>query len=128
MFSTRAINKQLTAENATVGISNVPFRFGVDHDGNYGYILTDESTGADTVIPFKKGGESPVGAAIYTDVSGLSFTNVEYTELVASHYSSNDYHNLYIYYIVVADTSKPVIGTTSGTYKRSIITLKLSDS
>ena len=52
-----AINKQLTAENTTAGISNVPFRFGVDDDGNYGYILTDESTGADAVIPFKKGGE-----------------------------------------------------------------------
>ena len=29
------------------------FKFGIDDDGNYGYILKDD-TGADTVIPFKK--------------------------------------------------------------------------
>lgn len=32
----------------------VPFRFGKDSSGNYGYILNQG--GADTVIPFKKGG------------------------------------------------------------------------
>lgn len=32
----------------------VPFRFGKDSGGNYGYILNQG--GADTVIPFKKGG------------------------------------------------------------------------
>ena len=34
----------------------VPFRFGKDSSGNYGYILNQG--GADTVIPFKKGGFS----------------------------------------------------------------------
>lgn len=31
----------------------MPFRFGKDTEGNFGYIITD-STGADTVIPFRK--------------------------------------------------------------------------
>ena len=34
--------------------SDIPFRFGKDSEGKYGYIVTD-SAGADTVIPFKKG-------------------------------------------------------------------------
>lgn len=39
-------NKNLVAEDGT------SFRFGVDENGNYGYIVTDKE-GADSVIPFK---------------------------------------------------------------------------
>lgn len=35
--------------------SDIPFRFGKNESGEYGYIVTD-SEGADSVIPFKKGG------------------------------------------------------------------------
>ena len=42
------LTQQLTASDG------VPFRFGKDSSGNYGYILNQG--GADTVIPFKKGG------------------------------------------------------------------------
>lgn len=45
-----SVNGQLTANNATAGISNVPFRFGITNDGKYGYILNEG--GADTVHPF----------------------------------------------------------------------------
>lgn len=44
----RVLNERLTADNGT------SFRFGVDENGNYGYVITD-SAGADTVIPFKSG-------------------------------------------------------------------------
>lgn len=47
------INTKLTASNGTV------FRFGVDSEGKYGYIVTD-SEGADSVIPFKSGAGSVV--------------------------------------------------------------------
>lgn len=42
------LNNALTASDET------PFRFGVDENGNYGYVITD-SEGADTVVPFKRG-------------------------------------------------------------------------
>lgn len=45
-----SINGQLTANNTTAGVSNVPFRFGITNDGKYGYILNEG--GADTVYPF----------------------------------------------------------------------------
>lgn len=47
------LNRKLTASD------NTPFRFGVNEDGEYGYIVTD-SAGADTVIPFKKYGTPTV--------------------------------------------------------------------
>ena len=41
--------------SSLVASDNTVFRFGVDSNGNYGYVITDEA-GADTVIPFKKSG------------------------------------------------------------------------
>ena len=38
--------------NSLVASDNTPFRFGVNENGEYGYIVTD-SEGADSVIPFK---------------------------------------------------------------------------
>jgi hypothetical protein len=46
--TTYNVNTNMTASDGT------PFRFGVDSDGNYGYITQDED-GADTVNPFKSG-------------------------------------------------------------------------
>jgi len=46
------INDNLTASNQTAGLINVPFRFGITDDGEYGYIKTEG--GADSVIPFRK--------------------------------------------------------------------------
>ena len=40
--------------NSSLTADGTPFRFGKDSEGNFGYIITDE-TGADSVIPFKKG-------------------------------------------------------------------------
>jgi hypothetical protein len=55
------MNNQLTATVTTTNedddsstTTQVPFRFGCDSDGNYGYILKNDE-GADSVIPFKKG-------------------------------------------------------------------------
>lgn len=38
--------------NIYLDADGTPFRFGKDAEGNFGYIITDE-TGADSVIPFK---------------------------------------------------------------------------
>ena len=46
------ITDNLTASNQTAGVTDVPFRFGCDDDGNFGYIINEG--GADTVIPFSK--------------------------------------------------------------------------
>ena len=43
----------LVCSNLTA--DGTPFRFGKDSNGNYGYIITGKD-GADSVIPFKKGG------------------------------------------------------------------------
>lgn len=57
-----AADAKLTGDAITEIYSNltaadsVPFRFGVDEEGKYGYIVTDED-GADSVIPFKTGDE-----------------------------------------------------------------------
>ena len=40
--------------NSNLNADGTPFRFGKDAEGNFGYILTDE-TGADSLIPFSKG-------------------------------------------------------------------------
>ena len=48
-----AISSNLTANNATAGVENVAFRFGIDDNGNYGYY----KDGADTVTPFSKGAQ-----------------------------------------------------------------------
>lgn len=42
-----------------IASDNTTFRFGVNENGEYGYIVTD-SEGADTVIPFKKYGTPTV--------------------------------------------------------------------
>lgn len=52
VLSTIADSRIATLQsNLTAG--NVPFRFGINSEGKYGYILTE--SGADTVIPFKNG-------------------------------------------------------------------------
>lgn len=47
------IDGQLKASNATAGVTDVPFRFGCNDAGQFGYIITEG--GADTVIPFSSG-------------------------------------------------------------------------
>lgn len=64
------------------------FSFGIDEEGNYGYIITDED-GADTVIPFKKnetiipnivGGASNTNTVTYTpDWEHFNRIHVVYT-------------------------------------------------
>ena len=50
----------------------MPFRFGCDDDGNFGYIINEG--GADTVIPFKNG-IIPQEMVVYTGYSGTSGNN-----------------------------------------------------
>lgn len=57
------LNNNLTASDRT------PFRFGVNENGEYGYIITD-SEGADSVVPFKS------DPKIET-ISGLTFRRQE---------------------------------------------------
>ena len=74
-----AIDAQLTANNQTAGVSDVPFRFGCDDNGNYGYILTEG--GADTVIPFKSGGVPLSSIAVTTMPTKTTYTENENLDL-----------------------------------------------
>ena len=74
-----AIDAQLTANNQTAGVSDVPFRFGCDDNGNYGYILTEG--GADTVIPFKSGGVPLSSIAVTTMPTKTSYSQNENLDL-----------------------------------------------
>lgn len=49
-----AFGKIAKSVNNLIASDGTAFRFGVDADGKFGYIVTD-SAGADTVIPFKSG-------------------------------------------------------------------------
>ena len=54
------IKSDIAATNSNlIASDNTKFRFGVNENGEYGYIVTD-SEGADTVIPFKKYGTPTV--------------------------------------------------------------------
>ena len=74
-----AIDAQLTANNQTAGVFDVPFRFGCDNNGNYGYILTEG--GADTVIPFKSGGVPLSSIAVTTMPTKTTYTENENLDL-----------------------------------------------
>ena len=71
------VNSSLTASNGA------NFRFGVNAEGKYGYIITDEA-GADTVIPFKAGSYPTVLAVTNQSntliVSGYNIVNNDYVE------------------------------------------------
>lgn len=67
------LSNNLTAADSTV------FRFGVDAEGNYGYIVTD-SEGADTVIPFSNA-EKLYEALQY---SGLVTEGMTYNQMLAA--------------------------------------------
>lgn len=80
-------NSSLTASDST------PFRFGVNENGEYGYIITD-SEGADTVIPFKSRSNiklvitftsAQTGNAGYTNV----YINDEKTQSIGFTYGTN---------------------------------------
>ena len=56
-LSIKTLNHDSEIDNIIQDLSasdGTTFRFAVNDEGEYGYILTDEE-GADTVIPFKKG-------------------------------------------------------------------------
>ena len=74
-----AIDAQLTANNQTAGVFDVPFRFGCDDNGNYGYILTEG--GADTVVPFKSGGVPLSSIAVTTMPTKTTYTENENLDL-----------------------------------------------
>ena len=53
-LSTKGASDMYNEINSNLTAGGTPFRFGKDAEGNFGYIITDES-GADSVVPFKKG-------------------------------------------------------------------------
>lgn len=71
-----------------IASDNVPFRFGVNSNGEYGYIITN-SAGADTVIPFSS--EASYAAALYNALkpSGLVNANMTFNQLIAVVASQN---------------------------------------
>ena len=71
-----------------IASDNVPFRFGVNSNGEYGYIITNPA-GADTVIPFSS--EASYAAALYNALkpSGLVNANMTFNQLIAVVASQN---------------------------------------
>ena len=69
-------NSNLTASD------NTTFRFGVNENGEYGYIVTD-SEGADTVIPFKSGGGDATTLYQALQYSGLVTSDMTFDEMCA---------------------------------------------
>ena len=55
-----------------IASDNVPFRFGVNSNGEYGYIITNPA-GADTVIPFSS--EASYAAALYNALKPSGLVN-----------------------------------------------------
>lgn len=71
-----------------IASDNVPFRFGVNSNGEYGYIITNPA-GADTVIPFSN--EASYAASLYNALkpSGLVNANMTFSQLIAVVASQN---------------------------------------
>lgn len=71
-----------------IASDNVPFRFGVNSNGEYGYIITNPA-GADTVIPFSS--EASYAASLYNALkpSGLVNANMTFNQLIAVVASQN---------------------------------------
>lgn len=80
-----------SVNNSLVASDNTPFRFGVNENGEYGYIVTD-SEGADSVIPFKNknvlyeagdyGWVGSQGYYGYTEYGSYSFSSTGITVIV----------------------------------------------
>lgn len=91
-FGAKDINDTNAAINDVNGkliaSDNVPFRFGVNSNGEYGYIITNQA-GADTVIPFSS--EASYAAALYNALkpSGLVNANMTFSQLIAVVASQN---------------------------------------
>lgn len=91
-FGAKDINDTNAAINYVNGkliaSDNVPFRFGVNSNGEYGYIITNQA-GADTVIPFSS--EASYAAALYNALkpSGLVNANMTFSQLIAVVASQN---------------------------------------
>lgn len=96
---------QLFASNQTAGVSEVPFRFGCDNDGNFGYILTEG--GADTVIPFNAGGGSVKILQVYATRNQI-IGEVGYNLSDIIQFETDDTANAQTY----AQPSNPTINTT----------------
>lgn len=71
-----------------IASDKVPFRFGVNSNGEYGYIITNPA-GADTVIPFSS--EASYAASLYNALkpSGLVNANMTFNQLIAVVASQN---------------------------------------
>lgn len=79
----------------TGALANIPFPFGIDSEGNYGY----RKAGADTVIPFKSGGGTvTLVSLVYTGLNGSSasfntsqydFENNSYIIVAVAKYEMN---------------------------------------
>lgn len=90
-FSLLLFNKNSILAYSNLTADGTPFRFGMDADGNYGYIVTDEA-GADSVIPFKSGGtikRVTLGSAFYPSSKSYKYDISGYVKDISQITSSN---------------------------------------
>ena len=78
-----------------VASDNTKFRFGVNENGEYGYIVKD-SEGADTVVPFKSGDGDATTLYQALQYSGLVTPDMTFDEMCNA---LSDYFSQYIYFI-----------------------------
>lgn len=107
-----------------IASDNVPFRFGVNSNGEYGYIITNPA-GADTVIPFSS--EASYAAALYNALkpSGLVNANMTFNQLIAVVASQNPATYSLIRSGWTVDTAGGAI-TPSASSNGSAVTLKIA--
>ena len=90
----------MLGQTITGALANIPFPFGIDVQGNYGY----RKDGADTVTPFKSGG---------VDWSSITFTPLVWTGVQGRGYytfsGTNILSRVFMYYsgAVGANNSSP---------------------
>ena len=91
-------SKNLTASNGT------PFRFAVDENGKYGYIVTD-SEGADTFSPFKKG-DLRISLVDINNANGLHISTEGYSTLKIEKVANKSGTNAVSIYAINKDGSE----------------------
>lgn len=99
-------------QTITGALANIPFPFGIDSDGNYGY----KKAGADTVVPFSSGGGYAcitTGYDTYAYPIGEDYNPAVFSRNSAANYTSNVDGDMYVIFTSMCMTSVSFNGSVS---------------
>ena len=134
--SITVLNTKATKTASQLNSGDIAFQFGVDSDGNYGYI----KAGADTVTPFKSAEEKSYTLALAQNKTGSSLSLALYAKLnkgdtavlninVASENSSDSLNGVTVDGTLI-ESSRWIVGatinTTNGVFVVSTATFNAS--